>query len=153
VFSLPPADRILAVLKILDRLAADTHADPLASSAVSQQDVGEGRERIDRLLTYVHQHYAEGVTLQQLADVAALSVSGLHRLFRKHTKTTVSDYLIRLRIGDACGRLSGTEQPISFVADAVGYASIANFNRQFKALKSITPREYRRLFRVTPSVR
>jgi len=35
----------------------------------------------------------------------------------------------------------------SHVAEAVGYANLANFNRQFKALKGMTPREFRGRFR------
>ena len=96
---------------------------------------------------YIHEHYAQELTLQELADVAALSVSGLHRMFRKHARTNVSEYITRIRIGDACARLASTEQPIAHIADVVGYGTFANFNRQFKLLTSMTPREYRAHFR------
>ncbi|MVS98902.1 helix-turn-helix domain-containing protein, partial [Devosia marina] len=52
-----------------------------------------------------------------------------------------------LRIGDACSRLSSTNEPIGFIAEAVGYPSLANFNRQFKAQRGMTPRAYRAIFR------
>ena len=79
--------------------------------------------------------------------MAALSVSGLHRMFRKHARTNVSEYITRIRIGDACARLASTEQPIAHIADVIGYGTFANFNRQFKLLTSMTPREYRAHFR------
>jgi len=82
----------------------------------------------------------------QLADIAALSPSGLHRTFLRHTRQTVSQYLIRLRIGRACALLSSTSQPIGQIAGLVGYDSLANFNRQFKALKGTTPTRYRSSF-------
>jgi len=63
------------------------------------------------------------------------------------TRTSIGTYVTSLRIGDACSRLSSTTQPIQHVADAVGYASLANFNRQFRALRGMTPREYRGWFR------
>jgi AraC-like DNA-binding protein len=56
-------------------------------------------------------------------------------------------YITRIRIGDACARLASTEQPIAHISDAVGYGTFANFNRQFKLLTSMTPREYRAYFR------
>ena len=83
---------------------------------------------------------ASTIAIAALADVAALSPSGFHRLFRRHTRLTVSDYVAELRIGQACALLVNWQQPIAHVADEVGYANLANFNRQFRALKHVTPR-------------
>lgn len=145
VFALPPMQRLLGLVGILGRLAEVEGAQPLSSVAPRP---GEGsRSRLDRVLTHLHQHYAEPVALPELAEIAALSVSGLHRLFTRHTRASIGTYVTGLRIGDACARLSSTDQPVQHVADAVGYASLANFNRQFKALRGMTPREYRSRFR------
>ncbi|NTG35207.1 helix-turn-helix transcriptional regulator [Agrobacterium rhizogenes] len=146
VFDKPPVERLLSLLNILARVAEDRQATPLASAPGRSPDIKESRERIDRVLTHMHLHYARAISLEELADIAALSVSGLHRMFRRHTGTAISDYLTRMRIGDACARLSSTTQAIHHISDAVGYHSIANFNRQFKTLKSMTPRQYRTLF-------
>lgn len=144
VFALPPMQRLLGLMAILGRLSQE-EAQPL--SGVAPRAVDGSRSRLDRVLTHLHQHYDEPVALPELAEIAALSVSGLHRLFTRHTRTSISTYVTGLRIGDACSRLSSTDQPIQHVADAVGYASLANFNRQFKALRGMTPREYRGRFR------
>ena len=71
----------------------------------------------------------------------------LQRLFHRQTGTNVSAYVTRLRIGQACALLSGGERPIAHIAADVGYESLANFNRQFKALKAMTPRVYRQRFK------
>jgi AraC-like DNA-binding protein len=147
LFRRPPPERLLGLLQVLLRLSADDGAETLASPGAVQTPAATGRGRIDRVLDHIHRHYAEGVAIAQLADVAALSPSGLHRLFRRHTRQTITDYVMRLRIGEACALLSDTTIPVAHVADAVGYASLANFNRQFKALKQMTPRSYRRRFR------
>ena len=78
--------------------------------------------------------------------MAALSPSGFHRLFRRHTRLTVTGYVAELRIGQACALLVNSATPISHIADAVGYQNLANFNRQFRGLKQMTPREFRRSF-------
>jgi AraC-like DNA-binding protein len=145
LFSCSPAERLLTLLSVLHRLSSDA-AQPLASTSPLQDAAGENRERIDRVLTHIHTHYARPVPLPVLADIAALSPSGLHRLFIRHTGRSISDYIIHMRIGDACARLSGTAQPIRHIADVVGYNSLANFNRQFRSLKGMTPRDYRKLF-------
>jgi AraC-like DNA-binding protein len=149
LFEQAPVDRLLGLMGLLNRLAHDASGRPLASDVFRPSPKTENRERIDRVLAHIHEHYTRELTLQELADVAALSVSGLHRMFRKHARTNVSDYITRIRVGDACARLASTEQPIAHIADAVGYGTFANFNRQFKALTSMTPREYRVNFRRT----
>lgn len=146
LFAAPPATRMLGLIAVLDRLAHDHAAETLASHAANAVDLGETRERIDRVMGFLHANYARAVSLDELCAVAALSASGLHRMFVRQTGATISDYLTRLRIGEACARLSGTEQPIAFIAESVGYASLANFNRQFRALRGMTPRDYRRHF-------
>jgi AraC-like DNA-binding protein len=62
---------------------------------------------------------------------------------------TTSEYVTRLRIGNACALLINTEKPISFIADHVGYRNLANFNRQFKETKGQTPRQFRSAFHST----
>ncbi|KQT92477.1 helix-turn-helix domain-containing protein [Rhizobium sp. Leaf453] len=146
VFTQPPADRLLSVIRILTLLAADDNVKPL-SSTVAVPTTGQGdRTRLDRVLDHIHLNYAAPLSVDALADIAALSPSGLHRLFGRHLHMTVSDYVTCLRIGEACALLSATEMPIAHIADEVGYASLANFNRQFKSLKAKTPREYRHSF-------
>lgn len=145
IFDLPPMQRLLGLVAILASLSEDETAQPL--SGIVPRPTEGSRSRIDRVLTHLHQHYADPVSLPALAEVAALSVSGLHRLFVKHTRTSIGAYVTGLRIGDACSRLSSTDQPIQHIADAVGYASLANFNRQFRALRGMTPRDYRSRFR------
>ncbi|MHA6687452.1 helix-turn-helix domain-containing protein [Mesorhizobium sp. A556] len=144
IYAQPPAQRLMGLLDILLRIADAGDSQPLSTRA--PQPVGGSRLRIDRVLLHLHQHYPEPLHLAEVAEIASLSVSGLHRMFRKHTQASISDYLIGLRIGEACSRLSGTNQPIQHIADEVGYASLANFNRQFRRLRGMSPREYRSSF-------
>ncbi|MBB5057729.1 AraC-like DNA-binding protein [Granulicella aggregans] len=138
-------DRLPALLQLLLLLSRDAGSQPLTSSAVKiPSDIAE--ERIGRVLSYLHLHYQDQNAVQELSRIAALSRSSLHRLFKLHTGTTITDYISRLRIGNACALLINTQRSISFIADDVGYRSLANFNRQFKAFKSTTPRQFRSAF-------
>ncbi len=145
LFRRAPEERVLPLLELLALLATDTGALPLAT-AVAPLPAGADRTRIDRVLDHIHLSYGEPLSLPELADIAALSVSGLHRLFRKHTQQTITGYVTALRIGEACALLSGTARPIAHIAGDVGYESLANFNRQFRAAKGMTPRDYRQRF-------
>ncbi|KAB2667964.1 helix-turn-helix transcriptional regulator [Ochrobactrum sp. LMG 5442] len=145
LFLHPPAQRLIGLLTILARLAEERTRQPL-SSVIPQQYVGD-RSRIDRVLVHIHKHYHAPLRMEELAEIAFLSISGLHRLFQRHIQMSVSEYVIALRIGESCSRLSGTNQPIQHIAAEVGYASLANFNRQFRRLRGMSPREYRNSFR------
>ena len=147
LFALPPDERLIQLLRVLALLSRDDEAEPLASPLALATDKPVNRGRIDRVLDHVHRHYAGRLTMDGLADIAALSPSGLHRLFLRHTGQSVTGYVARLRVGAACALLSGSARPIASIATEVGYDSLANFNRQFKAQKAVTPRQYRQRFR------
>ena len=144
LFERPSEDRALPLLDLLRLLATDHDAVPLATTPATV--AGTDRTRIDRVLDHIHLNYAAGISVPDLADIAALSPSGLHRLFVKHTRQTLTAYVTALRVGEACALLSGTARPIAHIASDIGYDSLANFNRQFKAAKGMTPRAYRARF-------
>lgn len=147
LFEKPPAERLLDLISVLTLLSADEAAEPLAAPNYHAPNMSApDGPRIDRVLAHIHAHYAEPVTIDQLADIAALSPSGFHRLFRRHTRLTLTEYVARLRIGEACALLATSSRPIANISDTVGYRSLANFNRQFRAIKNLTPRQYRQKF-------
>ena len=138
--------RLLALLQVLLLLARDTEARPLISAPMPTLP-GTSEERIGRAISYLHEHYCKQTAVEQLSDLAALSRSSLHRLFKQQTGMTTTEYISQLRIGNACALLINTDHAIAFIADEVGYASLANFNRQFKQIKAQTPRKFRSAFR------
>lgn len=137
--------RLVSLLHVLTQLIRDTNAQrivPVQGAATA--DIMSEDPRIHRVLDYIHAHYADPVTIPELAQMACVSVSAFHRMFRRHTRSTALDYIARLRIGRACALLLESNAIISAVSEEVGYSSLAFFNRQFKAQKGITPTEFRR---------
>jgi AraC-like DNA-binding protein len=119
LFEQPPVERLLGLMCVLTDLTHDRSGRPLASDVFRSSQQTHSREPVDRVLAHIHEHYTQELSLQELANVAALSVPALHRMFRKHAHN-VSEYITRIRIGDACARLASTEQPIAHISDAVG---------------------------------
>ena len=58
---------------------------------------------------------------------------------------TFSDLVKRLRIASACRLLDQSDASVAQISVEVGYRNLANFNRQFRAEMSMTPRVYRNL--------
>ena len=138
-------DRLPALLQLLLLLSRDGGMRPLTSPPVDAlPDVKE--ERIGRVLTFLNGHYKEQSAVDRLGGIAALSRSSLHRLFKQQTGMTITEYVTQLRIGNACALLINTDRPIALIGDQTGYRNLANFNRQFKELKELTPRQFRSAF-------
>ena len=138
-------DRLPALLQLLLLLSRDRQARPLTSASTHVPSAGT-EERIARVLSYLHTNYRDQSSVETLAGIAALSPSSMHRLFKVQTGITISAYVSRLRIGNACALLVNSDRPIAWIADEVGYRNLAHFNRQFKTIKRKTPREFRTAF-------
>ncbi len=135
-------ERLPSLLQLLSLLSRDAAANPLTSAAVNPSS-SVAEERISRVVSHLHTHYTDKNAIEELSRIAFLSPSSLHRQFKRQTGMTTSDYVSQLRIGNACALLINSQRPIALIADDVGYRNLANFNRQFKALKGSTPKQFR----------
>ncbi|NVZ19670.1 helix-turn-helix transcriptional regulator [Pseudomonas costantinii] len=135
------SQRLISLLTVLNTLSRDVAAQRVAVENTSPQVVEDARIR--RVLDYLHGHYAQPLGIPELAQMACVSVSAFHRMFRRHTRCTALDYIVRLRIGHACALLMQGNLAVGTIAEHVGYVSQALFNRQFKAQKGITPTQFR----------
>jgi AraC-like DNA-binding protein len=141
-----PQKRFQTALELLTELS-DAPAIPLATSQLASRSVLTGEStQLDRILDMLHKRFSEPLRVQDLCAVGNLSPRSLHRLFVRHLGENLSDYLRRLRIGRACMLLVETERPISIIAAEAGFSNLANFNRQFRDVRQMTPKEFRRYF-------
>jgi transcriptional regulator GlxA family with amidase domain len=73
-----------------------------------------------------------------------MSPQGFSRFFRRYMGRSFVSYVCELRVGRACRLLLETDQTVSQVCWACGFTNLSNFNRRFRMLKGLAPREYRR---------
>lgn len=83
-------------------------------------------------LRHIMNHYAEDITVEQLADLCHISPTHLRRQFRKCVQTTPLAFLNRLRLQRSCTLLYATSRTVADIAFATGFGSISNFNKAFK---------------------
>lgn len=138
--------RLAGLLEILDQLARSTESRPLSGRGYVPSVRSGDADRIDRVCRFLNGRFAEGVTLAEAASVAHLSIPAFSRLFRRATGRTLVAYLNELRTGLACRELMETGRAVSDIAYDVGFNNLSNFNRRFRALKGLSPREYREAF-------
>jgi AraC-like DNA-binding protein len=140
------SERLLTLLRVLSRLAADPQRELLANGSTSPAPIAPD-SRLQKVLNHLHAHFTQTVDIEELAALASLSPSALHRMFRRHTRLTPIAYAMKLRIGSACSLLMEGAPSIAAVAARVGYTNLSNFNRQFRTLKGTTPRQFAVLHR------
>jgi AraC-like DNA-binding protein len=73
-----------------------------------------------------------------------MAVTTFCNFFKDHFRVTFVEYLNTVRIGYACKLLADDDHNIVEIAYESGFKNLANFNRQFKRLKNMTPTEYRK---------
>jgi AraC family transcriptional regulator len=99
--------------------------------------------RILRVLDHIHDHPAGDLSLDALADVAALSRFHWHRQFRAMTGETVAQAVRRIRLHRASVALVQSDQPVPAIARAVGYDSLDSFARAFRDAYGMTAAAFR----------
>lgn len=152
IFALLERDQtaqVIGLIELLAMLARDEGRAPLCSPAMAAGAPADGEDaRVAPVLAYLHANYDNpALSVAALARRVHMSLSTLHRLFARHTHMSVTGYVMQLRIGRASAALIGSDRPIARIADEAGYQSLANFHRQFKAMKGVTPRAFRRAYR------
>jgi AraC-like DNA-binding protein len=102
------------------------------------------QERLQLMLSFIHQNYTNQITLKEIADAAHLSVSECTRSFKKSIHMTPYSYLVKYRIKMSCELLEATEYSITEIAQKVGFNHVNHFIQSFKSHRHMTPREFRK---------
>ena len=107
-----------------------------------RQEVGQN-PRVTTTIHFMEQHYADPITLAELAGKAQMSVNSLLRIFKQATDMTPIDYLIHLRIRKACELLANPAFPIKEITFKAGFSDSNYFARQFRKVMGMTASEFR----------
>ena len=101
-------------------------------------------EPIRRAVVYLNEHFAERLSVEDIARIAHYSPAHFRRLFEELTQTSPSDYITRLRVNAGKTLLATTGMRISDIAAEVGFFDHSHFIRSFKRIVGTSPAKYRR---------
>lgn len=141
------ADRILKFLTFMLRLNKHPHQKILSVSDIAYSNFTAKQSNIAKVVDYIIVHFAEDISLETAAEMANMSVATFARNFKKLTGSRFTEFVTRVRIGQACSMLQGTDQKIATICHEAGFKNLANFNRHFLRVKKTTPSAYRGLTR------
>ena len=114
----------------------------------AEQEEPEERENagsflVNRALDYLEEHYAEKLTLQEVADACYVSQWHLSKLLNRYTKKNFYDLLNNRRIRAAKELLADPSLRIGDIGEMIGYADPAHFARVFRKIAGMSANEYR----------
>ncbi|MCI2049371.1 MAG: response regulator [Lachnospiraceae bacterium] len=93
---------------------------------------------------YIATHLAEDLDRDTIAGAVFLNPDYLSHLFREKTGTSLSAYILNLRMEKATRLLSQSTATIADIATSCGFSNISYFSRQFKASTGKTPHDFRK---------
>lgn len=114
------------------------------TSGPRREQDGYRIERLKAVIAHIERHYAEPITLQQLAGIACMSESYFCRFFKKITTKSPVEYMNGYRVQQAAARLRSTDDKMMEIALDVGFNSLSYFNVVFRGRYGCTPSEYRK---------
>lgn len=94
---------------------------------------------IEQITRYMITHFTENLSIEKLADMANISQSHFHRLFKENIGVSAKQYLNSIRINQAQMLLQSGEYTVSEIADMVGFNDIYYFSRLFKKITGVPP--------------
>lgn len=97
---------------------------------------------INHAILYIKNNYNSDISIAELADQLGINRSYFSDLFKKQTKYSPQDYLLRYRIAQSC-KLLTMEESVTAAGSKCGFNTPSNFSVQFKKVMGLTPNEFR----------
>ncbi|HRX15077.1 MAG TPA: AraC family transcriptional regulator [Spirochaetota bacterium] len=114
----------------------------------SNLNLGNEKEReAGKLFEYLAANYNDPyISVQQISEALNLSPYKIPKIINKYTNLSFKQYINLIRVDEAKNLLINSDSKIIDIAFAIGYNSIAHFNKLFKMQESLSPKEYRQKY-------
>jgi YesN/AraC family two-component response regulator len=111
----------------------------LSEIIVYNVDAEPGDYRIGKITRYIALHYAEKLTVKNMARQVRLDLDYFGQLFKRETGMTVHQYITKVRIRNAENMLQSGNYKVQEVAEHCGFNDVFYFYKSFKALRGFPP--------------
>lgn len=147
--------KIARMIELLDVLAESKESMVLASPYFNIMETSVHEQRITQVFNYIYKNFRNDISLEEMAGVIHMSVTGFCRYFKQKTNKTFIEILKEIRIGHAAKLLLGGTHNISSACYESGYNNLSNFNKHFKEIEGLSPSNFLKQYRVQrePAVR
>jgi len=108
------------------------------------QPLPAAEKTMQHMLEFIHKHYAQPITLEQISRISGWSVSAFSSHFKRTTKQTFIEYRNDVRLEMAAKALEETTSKIAVIASEVGFEDLSFFNKLFKKKYGLSPGQLRK---------
>lgn len=139
-------DKMIAFFNVIKIMCLAENKSTLCSENYKIAYDERGNKKMAEVYTYIRENYFKPISLEKIAKIARMTPFTFSRFFKKNCGAGFVEYLNRVRTNKACYLLRETDYQVHDIAVECGFASISNFNKQFRKTEGISPREYRAQF-------
>jgi len=132
------AESAADVLDLLARFVED------AKRSIASKSGPQANPNMKMLLDYIAEHYAEPLSLTDVAKRFHFHPSYLSSYFAAHNPEGFAEHVNKVRVEEACKLLARDALPISEISGRVGYSDHSYFCKVFKKITGLSPSQYRR---------
>ena len=138
-----PFNKLLTLLGVLKALEATKDFKILNASGFSIETQIQDNDRINMIFNYVKDHFQEQISLEDVAEMSAMTVPSFCRYFKKITKKTFTRFVNEYRVVHASKLLSEKHMGITAISYESGFNNFSHFNKIFHEFTGKSASEYR----------
>lgn len=139
-------ERIIILMQALMEIAKSPQLEVLSSVGFHYDLEMVEKDRINDIYDYTYANFKNKIYLEEIAEVARISPNSFCRYFKSRTRKTYSQFLIEVKVGQACKLLIEHSLNLKQVCYNSGFNNFASFHKCFKKITGKSPLCYQKEF-------
>lgn len=139
-------ERIIILMQALVEIAKSSQLEVLSSVGFHYDLEMIEKDRINDIYDYTYANFKNKIYLDEIAEVARISPNSFCRYFKSRTRKTYSQFLIEVKVGQACKLLIEDSLNLKQVCYNSGFNNFASFHKCFKKITGKSPLSYQKEF-------
>lgn len=138
-----PFERLMTLISVLHDLEEREDFKILNAEGFALETHVQDNDRINMVFNFVKDNFREAIALEEVAEIASMTVPSFCRYFKKMTRKTFVHFVNEYRVVHACKLLAEKPMPISEICFESGFNNFSHFNKSFKEITGKSASQYR----------